>query len=95
MVPKNFDDCSRYDNIIVPTTIIKILWNHRNVLQYCPTYYYHQNSLELPKLRKINIENKTTDNDLHTLQYNLCPKQILCTIDEVLFLIKSLDFVKS
>ena len=34
------------------------------------------------------------DNDLHTLQYTLCPEQLLCTIDEVLFLIKSLDLSK-
>ena len=37
----------------------------------------------------------SADNDLHTLHYNLCPKQLLCTIDEVLFLIKSMDLSKA
>ena len=37
----------------------------------------------------------SADNDLHTLQYNLCPEQLLCTIDEILFLIKSLDLSKA
>ena len=37
----------------------------------------------------------SADNDLHSLQYNLCPEQLLCTIDEVLFLIKSLDLSKA
>ena len=31
----------------------------------------------------------------HQMQYNLCPKQLLCTIDEVFFLIKSLDLSKA
>ena len=35
------------------------------------------------------------DNDHHTLQYNLCPDQLLCTVGEVLFLIKSLDLSKA
>ena len=52
------------------------------------SFSQHVSNRDIPPL-------SSADNDLHTLQYNLCPEQLLCTIDEVLFLIKSLDLSKA